>query len=171
MLKADSFGLNSQRNNVHDDYSKITVWLCLFYLQFIWKSWCRHSYATLKIQNTWHAKSRHFQVHLFERKGRMPQTLHICVHFTFYIPHWKASTRIWISECKIDVAGSYMFKVNNRSTKTICKICSKLTVKTSEQRHGYYLPWWRKSTLIQKPSAQVTKSFYQNEIGEKTKKI
>ena len=26
--------------------------------------------------------------------------------------------------------GNYMFKVNNRNTKTRCKICSKLTIKT-----------------------------------------
>ena len=29
-------------------------------------------------------------------------------------------------------AGNYMFKVNNRSTITRCKICSKLTIKTPE---------------------------------------
>ena len=27
-----------------------------------------------------------------------------------------------------------MFKVNNRSTRTRCEICSKLTIKTSERR-------------------------------------
>ena len=26
-------------------------------------------------------------------------------------------------------AGSYMFKVNNRNTRTKCEICSKLTIK------------------------------------------
>ena len=30
--------------------------------------------------------------------------------------------------------GNYMFKVNNRSTRTRCEICSKLTVKIPEQR-------------------------------------
>ena len=28
-----------------------------------------------------------------------------------------------------------MFKVNNRNTRTWCKICSKLTIKTPERRH------------------------------------
>ena len=28
--------------------------------------------------------------------------------------------------------GNYMFKVNNRNTRTRCKICSKLTIKTPE---------------------------------------
>ena len=29
-----------------------------------------------------------------------------------------------------------MFKVNNRDTRTRCKMCSKLTIKTSERRHS-----------------------------------
>ena len=32
-------------------------------------------------------------------------------------------------------ADIYMFKVNNRNTRTRCKICSKLTIKTPERRH------------------------------------
>ena len=31
-------------------------------------------------------------------------------------------------------AGNYMFKVNNRNTRTKCEICSKLTIKTPERR-------------------------------------
>ena len=31
-------------------------------------------------------------------------------------------------------AGNYMFKVKNRNTRTKCKICSKLTIKTPERR-------------------------------------
>ena len=38
---------------------------------------------------------------------------------------------------------NYMFKVNNRSTRTSCEIYSKLTTKTPEQRRhcrpGWYL--------------------------------
>ena len=40
--------------------------------------------------------------------------------------------------CKIqndDPAGIYLFKVNNRNTRTRCEICSKLTIKTPERRH------------------------------------
>ena len=29
----------------------------------------------------------------------------------------------------------YLFKVNNRNTRTRCEICSKLTIKTPERRH------------------------------------
>ena len=31
--------------------------------------------------------------------------------------------------------GIYMFKVNNRNTRTRCEICSKLTIKTLERHH------------------------------------
>ena len=31
-------------------------------------------------------------------------------------------------------AGNYMFKVNNRNTRTRCEICSKLAIKTPERR-------------------------------------
>ena len=41
-----------------------------------------------------------------------------------------------------DPAGNCMFKVNNRNTRTRCKICSKLTIKTPERRH------WRRSAVF-----------------------
>ena len=31
-------------------------------------------------------------------------------------------------------AGIYLFKVNNRNTRTRCEICSKLTINTPERR-------------------------------------
>ena len=34
---------------------------------------------------------------------------------------------------------NYIFKVNKRSTKTMCEICSKLTIKTPERRHWCHL--------------------------------
>ena len=37
----------------------------------------------------------------------------------------------------------YMFKVNNRNTRTKCEICSELTIKTSERRH-----WHRSGVFI-----------------------
>ena len=39
-------------------------------------------------------------------------------------------------------AGNYNFKVNNRNTRTMYKICSKLTIKTPERRH------WRRSGVF-----------------------
>ena len=38
--------------------------------------------------------------------------------------------------------GNYMFKVNNKNTKTRCEICSKLTIKIPERRH------WRRSGIF-----------------------
>ena len=32
------------------------------------------------------------------------------------------------------LAGNYMFKVNNRHTRTRCEVSSKLTIKTPERR-------------------------------------
>ena len=40
----------------------------------------------------------------------------------------------YAQNCKIYPAGNYMFKVNNRNTRTRCEICSKLTIKTPERR-------------------------------------
>ena len=34
-------------------------------------------------------------------------------------------------------ASNYMFKVNNRNTRTRCEICSKLTIETLEQDVKY----------------------------------
>ena len=36
-------------------------------------------------------------------------------------------------------AGNYMFKVNNWNIRTRCEICSKLTIKIPERRHGVVL--------------------------------
>ena len=38
-------------------------------------------------------------------------------------------TLIDLSQKMHDIAGIYLFKVNNGNTRTICKICSKLTIK------------------------------------------
>ena len=38
---------------------------------------------------------------------------------------------------KISPVGNYMFKVNNRNTRTRCEICSKLTIKTPEDMYYY----------------------------------
>ena len=34
-------------------------------------------------------------------------------------------------------AGNYMFKVDNRNTRTRCEICSKLIIKIPERRLGF----------------------------------
>ena len=42
--------------------------------------------------------------------------------------------QIHIQNCKQNLAGIYLFKVNNENTKTMYEICSKLTIKTLEGR-------------------------------------
>ena len=39
-------------------------------------------------------------------------------------------------------AGNYMFKANNRNTRTRCEICSKLTIKAPKRRQ------WRRSVVL-----------------------
>ena len=41
-----------------------------------------------------------------------------------------------------NLASSYMFKFNNRNTRTRCEICLKLTLKKAERRH------WRRSDVF-----------------------
>ena len=43
-------------------------------------------------------------------------------------------------------AGNYMFKVNYRNTRTRCEICSKLTIKIPERRHGIVNAGWEAFT-------------------------
>ena len=44
---------------------------------------------------------------------------------------------------RYDPDGIYVLKTNNRDTRTRCEICSKLTIKTLEQRH-----WSRSGVFI-----------------------
>ena len=58
------------------------------------------------------------------------------------LPYGGGRTRVLTSACKTNRAeftdwmylsvGIYMFKVNNRNTRAMCEICSKLTIKTPE---------------------------------------
>ena len=42
------------------------------------------------------------------------------------------------------LAGTYLFKVNNKNSRTRCEICSRLTIKTPERsqrrRSGVFIP-------------------------------
>ena len=44
---------------------------------------------------------------------------------------------------RINQTGNYMFKLNNRNTRTRCDICSKLKIKTPERRRH-----WRHSSIF-----------------------
>ena len=47
-----------------------------------------------------------------------------------------------LNKFRIFPAGIYFFKVNNGNTKTMCEICSKLTMNTPELRQ------WRRSGVV-----------------------
>ena len=69
------------------------------------------------------------------------------------------------------LAGNYMFKVNNRNTRTRCDICSKLTIKIPERRQwlGKICPqtrpfWvmcsWYDEYFIRKPVHPIGRRFH-----------
>ena len=45
----------------------------------------------------------------------------------------KTGDKHLVTNCRPITASNYMFKVNNRNTKTKCEICSKLIMKTPER--------------------------------------
>ena len=61
---------------------------------------------------------------------------------------WKSSVGfvVYVQVTSADVSyqrvGIYLFKVSNEKTRTMCKICSKLTIKTLEWCH------WRRSDVF-----------------------
>ena len=77
----------------------------------------------------------------------------------------------------INPAGIYLLKVNNRNTRTRCKICSKLTIKTPKRRQQiiYFRSFQMVSdcfslflTLVGSPLIQVWRSFLRNTFNVHT---
>ena len=57
--------------------------------------------------------------------------------------NWSKQTLFWRLKSKKDPANIALFKVNNRNTRKMYKICSKLTIKTLERRlAGEYYFWF-----------------------------
>ena len=58
----------------------------------------------------------------------------------FNVMLWKVVKQLtWVYSVSLTIVvihpvGNYMFKVNNRNTRTSCEICPKLTIKTPERR-------------------------------------
>ena len=67
-----------------------------------------------------------------------------------YLPQLLTVTRSSGDLCRLDTNSVvwfypsiiYMFKVNNGNTRTMCEICSKLTIKTTERRHIFHTLFW-----------------------------
>ena len=49
-------------------------------------------------------------------------------------PKWVKRIKLMLASLSNNPAGIYLLKVNNRNTRKRCEICSKLTIKTPEQR-------------------------------------
>ena len=79
---------------------------------------------------------------------------------------WKISWELHIIPAFIP-AGIYVLKVNNRNTRTSCDFCSKLTIKTPEQRLEQVNAGWDIANLPyqKKTSKKISKPKYFS-IGE-----
>ena len=54
-------------------------------------------------------------------------------------------------------AGIYLLKVNHRNIKTRCEICSKLTIKTPEQRQYFGISKWSPRKIVGSQSVKMRK--------------
>ena len=54
------------------------------------------------------------------------------VYLSYFISPCQGTSRLRSNN--YNLIGIYLFKVNSRNTRTICEICSKLTIKTPERR-------------------------------------
>ena len=103
---------------------------------------CENIFKTFnyKLQNLFKSPDYPANVYLFKVKDEITNYLKLRNHN----PSWKKN----LCQCQTNQylnllpAGNYMFKVNNRNTRTRCEICSKLTIKTAERRH------WRRSGVF-----------------------
>ena len=81
----------------------------------------------------------HISEHLFLRKP-----LAGCFSRSYFSRTPSKTTKYWRETWqRSDPTGIYLLKVNKRNIRTRYKICSKLTIKTPEQRH-----WHRSSVFI-----------------------
>ena len=88
-----------------------------------------HSSSSPKNYRRFHsslAEIYYFTSHYLDLKSQS-----MTIYFMHYVIIYALceSSKAWTSN--LDVPGdNYMFKVNSRNTKTRCKVCSKLTIKT-----------------------------------------
>ena len=110
--------------------------LFIFFKKFTGKQLCQSLFlnkvaslrpATLLKKRLWH---KCFPVNF----AKFLRTLFLTEHL-----RWLLLNSITYCTCpnfrRVNPAGNYMFKVNNRNTRTRCEICAKLTIKTPERRH------------------------------------
>ena len=84
---------------------------------------------SLVLMNTCHFLYRHFSASI----GKQSITMHLKV--TVIMINMALLLIVFHVVWGAFPSGNYIFKVNNRNTRTKCEICSKLTIKTPERRH------------------------------------
>ena len=67
---------------------------------------------------------------MFNKKAAAHATIHKSKKIFFFFD--KAPSEEFFSPYPTNI---YLPKANNRNTRNICEICSKLTIKTPERRH------------------------------------
>ena len=131
----NSFSLESEKYlNLHPDYlscSKLTIKAIDYCVEYMQNRWQKH-----KDENVGFNQNRtslvlllliwnnFFSVRVFHR-----------VFLTSCSP---SGACLWPFQISVPVypEDSYLFKVNNRNTRTMCEICSKLTIKI---RSGFFI--------------------------------
>ena len=83
--------------------------------------------ATLKEPENWFQVS--FIFYEYIKKLRLVSGTHL----TKYLSNWPNFNTLHFS--RYNPAGNYMFRVNNRNTRTRCEIYRKLTIKTTKRHH------------------------------------
>ena len=105
------------------------------------RRWCKLNFGLLQGK----VKSHHFSERT-EAKRQYFYFLHTIFGIFDWKQHWKTlhesvtlNITLKIVKTRDCPALNYMFKVNNRNTKTRYELCSKLTIKTPERRRIYNL--------------------------------
>ena len=82
-------------------------------------------------------------VKMFKVNNENTRTMSLTLFWCFYCYFWTYFTPISsisiaeFEQVTVNPAGNYKFKVNNRSTGTVCEICSKSTIKSPGRRHNF----------------------------------
>ena len=96
------------------------------------------NYVMVQLVNYWTAKFQPMQ----KMENVIFRKANICFNHVKNSKNWRCKIfQYWpLKHCPANI---YLFKVNNRDTRTKCEIFSKLTVKTPERRH-----WHRSGVFI-----------------------
>ena len=90
-----------------------------------------------------------YQINQKNLKVSLHQNGRIRAFTNLYFPVIRArenTGQLRLGSSSTNPVGIYLFKVNKRNTRTMCEICSNLTIKTQERRHWRH--WSRSGVFI-----------------------